>query len=191
MIATITGEITQVLEGQIVLSVGGIGWLLSVTEETCRACHPGMKKAFHTYLVVREDNLALYGFETAEERDLFVHLIGVAGVGPKTALASLSTLTPEAVRRAIAGDQPDVFARVPGIGKKTAQKIILDLQGKVAPLEPLEAISRLDEVDTEVIEALTALGYSIVEAQAAVQSLGKNEGENAEERLRKALQYFS
>jgi Holliday junction DNA helicase RuvA len=150
-----------------------------------------MKKAFHTYLVVREDNLALYGFETAEERDLFVHLIGVAGVGPKTALASLSTLTPEAVRRAIAGDQPDVFARVPGIGKKTAQKIILDLQGKVAPLEPLEAISRLDEVDTEVIEALTALGYSIVEAQAAVQSLGKNEGENAEERLRKALQYFS
>ncbi|MCB2210022.1 Holliday junction branch migration protein RuvA [bacterium] len=190
MIATITGEITQVLEGQIVLSVSGIGWLLSVTEETCQACRTGKTKAFHTYLVVREDNLALYGFETAEERDLFVHLIGVTGVGPKIALASLSTLSPKSVRQAIAGDQPEIFVRVPGIGKKTAQKIILDLQGKVEPLEPLEAISRLDEVDTEVIEALTALGYSVVEAQAAVQSMGKNEGENAEERLRKALQFF-
>lgn len=190
MIATITGEITQVLEGQIVLSVSGIGWLLSVTEETCHACHTGMKKAFHTYLVVREDALSLYGFETTEERDLFVHLIGVAGVGPKIALASLSTLSPRSVRRAIAADEPEIFVRVPGIGKKTAQKIILELQGKVEPLEPLEAISRLDEVDTEVIEALTALGYSVIEAQAAIQSLGKNEEGDAEERLRKALQFF-
>ncbi len=190
MIATVTGEISQILDGQVVVEVGGVGLLLSLTENTCRNCHLGMKRAFHTYLVVREDVLALYGFETAEERDLFVLLIGVAGVGPKIALASLSTLTPEAVRQAIAADQPEVFARVPGIGKKTAQKIILDLQGKVQPLEPFEAVSRMDEVDTEVLEALIALGYSIVEAQAAVQSLGKNEEENAEERLRKALQYF-
>ncbi len=166
-------------------------FLLNITENTCLECHLGMKKAFHTHLVVREDNLALYGFESTEERDLFVLLIGVAGVGPKTALASLSTLTPEAVRQAIAADQPEVFARVPGIGKKTAQKIILDLQGKVQPLEPMEVVSRMTEVDMEVLEALTALGYSIVEAQAALQSLGKNEGEDAEERLRQALQYFS
>ncbi|MBG0785117.1 MAG: Holliday junction branch migration protein RuvA [Anaerolineaceae bacterium] len=190
MIASVSGEISQVLDGQVVVNVSGIGLLVNITQDHCLACHPGLKKVFHTYLVVREDLLALYGFETTEERELFVHLISVAGVGPKIALAALSALSPEAVRRAIAGDQPEIFARVPGIGKKTAQKIILDLQGKVQPMEPLEAVSRMDEIDAEVMEALTALGYSIVEAQAALQSLGKNEDDNAETRLRKALQYF-
>jgi len=191
MIASITGEIIQVLDNQVVVNIGGLGLRLNLTEETCLNCRPGMKKAFHTYLVVREDHLSLYGFDKIEERDLFVHLISVAGVGPKTALASLSTLTPDSVRRAITGDQPEVFTRVPGIGKKTAQKIILELQGKVQPLEPLEAAVRMDEVDTEVMEALTALGYSIVEAQAAIQSLGVDEESEAETRLRKALQYFT
>ena len=191
MIASITGEITQVLDGQVVIEVGGIGLLLNLTEDACLNCRPGMRKAYHTYLVVREDHLSLFGFEAMEERDLFIHLISVAGVGPKTALASLSTLTPDAVRRAITSDQPEVFTRVPGIGKKTAQKIILDLQGKIQPLEPLEAASRMDEVDSEVMEALTALGYSIVEAQAALQSIARDDSEDAETRLRKALQYFS
>jgi Holliday junction DNA helicase RuvA len=80
---------------------------------------------------------------------------------------------------------------VSGIGKKTAQKIILDLQGQIKPLEPLEAASKMDDVDAEVMEALTALGYSIVEAQAALQSIERDEDSDAEERLRKALQYFS
>ncbi len=191
MIASLTGEISQVLDGQIVLNVGGVGLLINLTEETCMQCRPGMRKAFHTHLVVREDHLSLYGFETMEERDLFIHLIGVAGVGPKTALAALSTLTPDAVRRAITGDQPEIFTRVSGIGKKTAQKIILDLQGQIKPLEPLEAASKMDDVDAEVMEALTALGYSIVEAQAALQSIERDEDSDAEERLRKALQYFS
>lgn len=190
MIASVSGEISQVLNGQVVINVGGIGLLVNVTQENCLSCHPGQKKAFHTYLVVREDLLSLYGFDTIEERELFIHLISVTGVGPKIALAALSTLSPETVRRAIAGDQPEVFARVPGIGKKTAQKIILELQGKVQPMEPLEAVSRMDEIDVEVMEALTSLGYSIVEAQAALQSLGKTEDDDAETRLRKALQYF-
>jgi Holliday junction DNA helicase RuvA len=191
MIASLTGEISQVLDGQIVLNMGGVGLLINLTEGTCMQCRPGMRKAFHTHLVVREDLLSLYGFETMEERDLFIHLIGVAGVGPKTALAALSTLTPDAVRRAITGDQPEIFTRVSGIGKKTAQKIILDLQGQIKPLEPLEAASKMDDVDAEVMEALTALGYSIVEAQAALQSIERDEDSDAEERLRKALQYFS
>lgn len=191
MIATISGEISQVLENQVIVNVGGIGLRVNVTEETCLNSQPGMKKGFHTFLVVREDSLSLYGFMTVEERDLFVHLISVAGVGPKTALAALSTLTPSSVRRAITGDQPEVFTRVPGIGKKTAQKVILELQGKVTPLEPLESALRMDEVDAEVMEALTALGYSIVEAQTALQSLGRDEGDDPETRLRKALQYFS
>lgn len=191
MIATISGEVSHVLEGQVIVNVGGVGLLVNLTEDACLACRPGMKKAFHTHLIVREDNLSLYGFEIDEERDLFIHLISVAGIGPKTALASLSTLTPEAVRRAITNEQPEIFSRVPGIGKKTAQKIILELKDKIQPLELLEYTSRIDEIDTEVMEALTALGYSIVEAQAALQSLGKEEDLDAEERLRKALQYYS
>jgi len=191
MIATITGEISHIFDGQVVINVGGIGLLINLTEDTCLNCRPGIKKSFHTYLVVREDQLSLYGFDSIEARDLFVHLISVAGVGPKTALASLSTLTPDAVRRAITGDQPEIFTRVPGIGKKTAQKIILDLQGKIEPLEPLQAATKMDEVDLEVMEALTALGYSIVEAQAALQSLSKDSEADEETRLRKALQYFT
>ncbi len=192
MIASISGEITQVLESQIVIQIGGVGLLLNLPEDTCLSCRPGDKRAFHTYLVVREDQLSLFGFTTLEERDLFVHLIGVAGIGPKIALATLTALTPETIRRAITGDQPEIFANVPGIGKKTAQKIILDLQGKIQPLEPLQAVSRMDEIDAEVMEALTALGYSIVEAQTALQSLSRDDqGADAETRLRKALQYFS
>jgi len=191
MIASVSGEISQILDGQVVVSLSGLGLLIHVTENTCLDSHLGQAKTFHTYLVVREDQLALYGFITPEERDLFVHLISVAGIGPKTGLAALSTLTPEALRRAITADQPEIFARVPGIGKKTAQKIILDLQGKIQPLEPLEAAYRLDDVDTEVLEALTALGYSVVEAQAALQSISREENPDIEERLRKALQYFS
>lgn len=192
MIASISGEITQVLESQVVINVGGVGLLLNLTEAACLACHPGMKRAFHTYLVVREDQLALYGFENLEARDLFVHLISVGGIGPRIAMAALSALSPETIRRAITGDQPEIFANVPGIGKKTAQKIILDLQGKIQPLEPLEAVSKMDEIDVEIMEALTALGYSIIEAQTALQFLSKeDQTADAETRLRKALQYFS
>ncbi len=192
MIASISGEITQVMQGQAVINVGGVGLLLNLTEEDCLEIRPGMQSTFHTYLVVREDQLALFGFKTLEARDLFVHLISVGGVGPKIGLAALSALTPETIRRAITGDQPEIFARVPGIGKKTAQKIILDLQGKIQPLEPFEAVSKMDEIDAEVMEALTALGYSIVEAQTALQSLSReDQGADAETRLRKALQYFS
>lgn len=191
MIASISGEISQVFEGQIVVNVSGVGLLLNVTEDCRLNSRVGMKKAFHTHLVVREDNFSLFGFETIEERDLFIHLISVAGVGPKTGLATLSVLSPETIRRAITADQPEIFTRVPGIGKKTAQKMILDLQGKIQPLDTLEAASQMDEIDTEVLEALTTLGYSIVEAQSALQSLGKNQDDDAATRLRKALQYFS
>jgi len=192
MIASISGEITQVLDGQVVINVGGVGLLLHLTEDDCLDIRPGMKRAFHTYLLVREDQLTLYGFKTIEARDLFLHLISVGGIGPKIALTTLSALSPETIRRAITGDQPEIFAKVPGIGRKTAQKIILDLQGKIQPLEPLEAVSRMDEVDAEVMEALTALGYSVVEAQTALQSLSReDQGTDAETRLRKALQFFS
>jgi len=191
MIASISVEIIHVQDGQVVINLNGLGMSVFVTEEISKRSRPGMKTALHTYLVVREEVLALYGFESLEERELFIHLISVAGIGPRIALSVLSTLSPETIRYGIAADQPEIFTRVPGIGKKTAQKLVLELRGKIQPLEPLEAATRMDDIDTEVMEALTALGYSIVEAQAALQYAGKDAGSTAEERLRKALQYFS
>lgn len=190
MIATISGEISQIFEDQVVINIGNIGLFVYLPEEVRMGCRLGMRKTFHTHLVVREDNLSLFGFETVEARDIFVHLISVPGIGPKLGLAILSALDPETIRRAITADQPEIFNRISGIGKKTAQKIILHLQGQIQPLEPLEAAVAMDEIDAEVIEALTALGYSVVEAQTALQSLEKDETMDAETRLRKALQYF-
>ncbi|MCZ7553194.1 MAG: Holliday junction branch migration protein RuvA [Anaerolineales bacterium] len=145
----------------------------------------------HTYLVVRQDLLSLYGFETIEEREIFLLLLGVDGIGPRLALAILSTLTPDAVRRAIFHEQPEVFTRVPGVGKKTAQKILLQLQDRIPALTGVEKIEAFSDLDAEVISALTSLGYSIVEAQAALQSVPRDTPQELEARLLAALQYFA
>jgi Holliday junction DNA helicase RuvA len=133
----------------------------------------------------------LYGFETREERDYFGLLLGVNGIGPKLSLAVLSVLSPDAIRRAVVHEQVDVFSRVPGVGKKTAQKILLQLQDRVLVAPGMEPILAISDVDTEVIGALTALGYSVVEAQTAVQSIGRDGPQDIETRLRLALQYFA
>jgi Holliday junction DNA helicase RuvA len=140
---------------------------------------------------VRQDLLALYGFETREERDYFILLLGVDGIGPKLALGVLSVLSPDAIRRAVFHEQADVFSRVPGVGRKTAQKILLQLQDKIQAAPGLEPFGLVSELDTQVIDALTALGYSVVEAQAAVQSIPRTAPEEIEDRLRLALQYFA
>ncbi len=191
MIATLSGDVQYIHEDHIILNVNGVGFLVNVTSDTALQLRPAMQKTLFTYLVVREDNLSLFGFENSESRDFFIHLIGVGGVGPKTGLAILSMLNTDTIRRAITGEQAEVFSRVPGIGKKTAQKIILHLQGRIKPLEPLEAAASMDNIDTEVLEALTGLGYSIVEAQAALQSIPSETEKDVETRLRMALNYFS
>ena len=140
---------------------------------------------------MREDALTLYGFENRDEREIFVLLLQVNGVGPKLALTVLSTLSPDAVRRAIFHEQPEVFNRVPGVGKKTAQKILLQLQDRIPAVAGMEPMPAFSDVDTEVLSALTALGYSVVEAQAALQSIPRDTPQDIELRLRAALQYFS
>jgi Holliday junction DNA helicase RuvA len=143
-----------------------------------------------THLVVREDALTLYGFESQADRDLFNILLGVDGVGPKVALSVLSTLTIDAVQRAVFADEGELLSRVPGVGKKTAQKMALHLKDKLKPTDALARVAALADYDSEVLAALTALGYSVVEAQAAIQSLPKDAPKDVEERLRVALQYF-
>jgi Holliday junction DNA helicase RuvA len=173
------------------VEVGGVGFLVYAPAALCRQAHIRERIHLYTYLVVREDALSLYGFPSGEDRDFFVLLLGANGVGPRTALATLSVLTVDAIRRAVLSEQPDVFARVPGVGRKTAQKIILQLQGKVGKGEGLEGVAGIADLESELIEALTGLGYSIVEAQAAIQAIPRDAPTDLETRLRLALQYFS
>ncbi len=191
MIALVQGQVASIREDHVVILVGGIGWQVFVPAPLARSARLGHELHLYTTLIVREDALSLYGFESEQERDFFLLVLGVNGVGPRMALAMLSALTVDAMRRAVLSEQAEVFARVPGVGKKTAQKILLHLQGRVGSGDNLQAIAGLADVDGEVLEALTALGYSVVEAQAALQSLPREAPQDVETRLRLALQYFS
>lgn len=191
MIAIVHGEVASASADSLVVMVGGVGLQVSVPAPLAAASKSGSKVFLHTHLVVREDALSLYGFETDAERDFFLLLLGANGVGPRIALAILSALSIDAMRRAVFNEQPEVFARVPGVGKKTAQKILLHLQGKVGGESQLGELAGLVDADQEVLEALTTLGYSVVEAQAALQSIPRDAPKDAEDRLRLALQYFS
>ena len=141
--------------------------------------------------MVREDALTLYGFESQSDRDLFNILLGVDGVGPKVALSVLSTLNLDTIQRAIFTDETDVLSSVPGVGKKTAQKMALHLKDKLKPTDALSKLGSLTDYDSEVLAALTSLGYSVVEAQAAIQAIPKDAPKGVEERLRLALGYFN
>lgn len=191
MISSINGRIIDKDVHSLVVEVGGVGLGVNAPADLCRAAEIGSVISLKTHLVVRENELSLYGFATREEREFFIMLIGVNGVGPRLALAVLSTLVPNAIRRAVFAEQAEVFSRVPGVGKTTAQKILLHLKNKIKDVDGLEAAAALDDLDTEVIGALTSLGYSIVEAQAALQSIPKDAPRDVEQRLRLALAYFS
>jgi Holliday junction DNA helicase RuvA len=190
MIATLRGEIAQVEENALVLEVGGVGLRVFVPAPLRGRMRAGEVLLLYTHLVVREDALTLYGFESQAERELFNILLGVDGIGPKVALSVLSTMTLDAIQRAVFADEPEVLSRVPGVGKKTAQKMALHLKDKLKPMDALATMAGMTDRDSEVLAALTALGYSVVEAQAAIQALPKDAPEDIEERLRMALQYF-
>lgn len=190
MIATLRGEITQIEDHAVIVETGGVGLRVFVPAPARLRMQVGEATILYTHLVVREDAWSLYGFETQADRDLFVLLLGVDGVGPRTALALLSGSSPDAIRRAVFGDDPDLIGRVPGVGKKTAQKIVLYLKDRLRPADALQAVAAMSDADSEVLAALTALGYSVVEAQTAIQALPKDAPADVEERLRLALQQF-
>ncbi len=167
----------------LVLDVGGVGYLVQATPTALRAAAGGGEVTVETYLHVREDALQLYGFADGEERDLFEHLLSVSGVGPKVALAIVSGSRPAELRRAIALEDTARFEAIPGIGRKTAQRVVLELKEKLASsaLEPAapgapELVAR---------DALVELGYSLVDAERALADVDPDLP--AEERVRLAL----
>ncbi len=171
MIARLSGTLERVEADAIVIDVGGVGFLLRVSESV-RSQLPkiGQMVALHTRMIVRDNDISLYGFSSVEELDLFGVLLGVSGVGPRTALATLSVFSPEALRSVIASGNAAALARTPGIGRKTAERLLVDLRDKIGAYAP-EPSGGISDVDNEVIGALVSLGYSLAEARSAISSI--------------------
>lgn len=189
MIATISGRVILIYPDSVVVDIQGLGFEVFITRTLAAELTVGDTCSVYTHMVVRQDDVALYGFEDLDEKALFVQLLGVGGIGPRLAMAILSNLSMDNIRRAIINEQPEFFSRVPGVGKKTAQKILIHMQGKVPQLEG-DLARRSSSADDSVLEALVGLGYSVVEAQAAIQALPKDTPDTVEDKLRIALQYF-
>ncbi len=191
MISILTGKVVILETGGIVLDVGGVGFSIHLPVPFRERLSVGEVVTIFTRLIVRQDALTLYGFENQESREFFDLLLGVSGIGPRLALSVLSTLSTDAIRRAVFNEQIEIFSRVPGIGKKNAQKVMLHLQDRLPSVGGLAATAAISDVDTEVLAALTTLGYSVVEAQAALQFIPRDAAQDVETRLRLALQYFT
>ena len=190
MIASLRGRVEQVAENSVVVEVGGVGLLVAVPAPLAARLQPGQPVALFTRLIVREDALALYGFESPDQRGFFDLLLSVSGVGPKMAMSLLSHFSLETLHLAVGANQPERLAGIPGVGRKTAEKIVFHLKDKVSPVGEAGP-SGWGEGDTDIIAALSALGYTVVEAQSALQSLPRDAPADLESRLRLALQYFS
>lgn len=178
MIASVSGRVTAVSPEGAVVEVGGVGLLLQCAPGTIARLRVGEPATLHTALVVREDSLTLYGFASADERAIFELLQTASGVGPRLAQAVLAVHSPDAVRRAVATDDVGALTLVPGIGKKGAQRIVLELKdrlGDAGTSAPIPAAGAGGEapsaVRTQVRDALVSLGYAVREADEAARGL--------------------
>src|SRR5690606_14444465 len=163
MIASLQGRVLATHSDHVIVVVNGIGYKVFVPKPASFDDRDGETVFLHTLLIVREDALSLYGFRTVSEREVFETLLKVNGVGPRLALAILSTISIDNLRSAVLSERAELLTRVPGIGKKTAQKIVFELKDKLAIGLDTVPIAELSDVNSEVMDALVALGYSIVE----------------------------
>ena len=187
MIASVNGTVTVRRPDHVVIECSGVGYRLAVSAETLKAVPAvGKQKLLHSHLVMRDDGMYLYGFASEEERELFLLLIGVQGVGPKVALAVLSGGTTKELLRAIGAGDSARFQAVPGIGKRTADRIIVELREKVAGESAIEeiVITKTDDPRTLARQGLVGLGFS---AQEADELLSDADGETPEDLIGEAL----
>jgi Holliday junction DNA helicase RuvA len=188
MIATLEGILEHRGDASIIINVGGIGFQVHVPGSTSSKLGAVTGRvSLYTHLHVRDDNISLYGFASSEELALFKNLISVSGVGPKVALALLSTLNAEQLVMAITSGDIDVISRTPGIGKKLASRLVVELKGKLEK-EWKEVALSLAAESTDVIAALTSLGYSLTEASKAISKLPDSEELSLEDKIKFALQ---
>lgn len=185
MIARLRGKPVASTPEGLVLDVGGVGYLVAATPSAVRKAGRAEEVVVETYLHVREDTLQLYGFAESGERELFVQLLSVNGVGPKVALAIVSGSPAEELRRAIVREDVARFTAIPGIGKKTAERIVLELKEKLAAeaVAPVAAVEAEEHVVAR--DALVELGYSVADAERALAATDREA--SPEERVRQAL----
>lgn len=189
LIASIEGRVAGKRKDSLVIVVNGLGYEVFTPVSTFTKAREGDILLLHTVLVVREDSLTLYGFPSVAEKEIFEIITTVSGVGPRLGLAVLGTMSAENLRNAIASERDELLTRVPGIGKKTAKKIVFELKDKLltrdaVPIDMLDG----DDVNADVMDTLIALGFSVVEAQTAIQSLPPDAPDEVDERVRLALQ---
>ncbi len=172
MIGRLTGTLAEKSPPLVLMDVGGVGYEVDVPMSTfCSLPHLGERVTLHTHMVVREDAQLLYGFLTLEERETFRQLIRISGVGPRIALAVLSGMSAQELAQAVSQQQPGRLVKVPGIGKKTAERLLLELKGKLgADIGMVAGVPR-DDTQTDVLNALAALGYSDKEALLAIKNM--------------------
>jgi Holliday junction DNA helicase RuvA len=193
MIASIRGNLLFIGVDHAVVETGGVGFLVYAPRNVLGALGEiGGEVRLYTHLHIREDLLALYGFATSDQRHLFETLLGVSGIGPKVALSMLSSAPPDELRVAIAGGDTARLARVPGIGKKTAERLVLELRGKLdlKGVPATGATPALMAANAELAEMLVGLGFSAAEASSAIAALPADAPTELDERLRLALRYF-
>jgi Holliday junction DNA helicase RuvA len=192
VIASLKGRLQALGNDGAVIDVHGLGFRVYMPTSTLSTLGAiGDEIELHTHLHLREDNVTLYGFATPEELGLFQTLIGVSGLGPKLALSMLSAMSVEKLAMAIASGAADLLSEVPGIGKKTANRIILELKEKIAAGWLATPPPEFAEENAEVLAALTSLGYSVREASHAVATLPADQKLTLEEKIRLALGYFT
>ena len=191
MIAGLRGKVEAVGTDWAIINVGGISFQVYMPTSTLSAMGAiGEEVKLHTYLHLREDNATLYGFASADELGLFQTLIGVSGLGPRLALAMLSAMSVEKLTMAIVTGSTDLLTMVPGIGKKMANRLILELKEKIAAGWVTTPAAQIAQENTDVIAALTSLGYSVSEASRAVATLPPSSDLSLEEKIKLALGYF-
>ncbi len=192
MIATLEGTLEYRGVDSVIINVGGIGFQVHVPGSTLSQLGAIKDKvSLYTHLHLREDNVSLYGFASEEELALFKNLISVSGIGPKAALALLSASNPEQLAMAIASGNVDVISQVPGIGKKIAGRLVVELKGKLEREWKKGAVLPLAAENTDAIAALTNLGYSLREAIQAVSNLPDSSELTLEEKVKMALQQLA
>ena len=203
MISYIRGTLAEKNEDSAVVEAHGVGYQIFVPVPVLSELPPlGESVKIYTYFSVREDGMSLFGFLSRQDLAMFKQLIGVNGIGPKSALGILSALRPDVLRMAVASGDAKTISRAPGVGPKTAQRIILDLKDKIRPEDVLaggleeslavpEEISGVGQAGKEAVEALTALGYSAAEAAGAVKKVKITEEMTAEDVLKGALRQLA
>jgi Holliday junction DNA helicase RuvA len=192
MIAAVEGTLVSRGTNTVIVKAGPLSLQINVPGSLIsRLGHPGSTVTLYTHLYVREDIISLYGFATGRELALFDQLITVSGIGPKVALALLTALNADQITTGIISGNADLLSQVPGIGKKTAARIILDLKSKLEKGWDGEVIAAVTDSDSDAVSALTGLGYSIREAAQALSAIAQTEDMSVEDRVRLALQQLA